>query len=138
MFLDFEFVSFFRFLLRRLEIMSSSETNRCLSLQSITRCLEEGAEEFIVKPVKLSDVKRLKSFVMKGEGKEDKEITTCKRKCRDETTPFTSSLSPPLLPSSPAPISCNNIISPQQQPASAPSPSLPDCSIKRPRLQHAD
>ncbi|KAI3985202.1 hypothetical protein MKX01_015136 [Papaver californicum] len=30
-------------------------------LPRINRCLEEGAEEFIVKPVKLSDVKRLKN-----------------------------------------------------------------------------
>lgn len=29
----------------------------------ICRCLEEGAEDFIVKPVKLSDVKRLKGYM---------------------------------------------------------------------------
>lgn len=39
-------------------IMSSeNEANR------IQRCLEEGAEEFILKPVRLADVKRLKSYV---------------------------------------------------------------------------
>ncbi|KAE9613422.1 hypothetical protein Lal_00016259 [Lupinus albus] len=32
-------------------------------LPRIDRCLEEGAEDFIVKPVKLSDVKRLKGYM---------------------------------------------------------------------------
>ncbi|XP_038879718.1 two-component response regulator ARR5-like [Benincasa hispida] len=36
-------------------------------LARIDSCLKEGAEEFIVKPVKLSDVKRLKDFIMEGE-----------------------------------------------------------------------
>ncbi|CAK8536915.1 unnamed protein product [Lathyrus sativus] len=40
-------------------------------LPRIDRCLEEGAEDFIVKPVKLSDVKRLKGYMttrdVKGE-----------------------------------------------------------------------
>ncbi|KAF8037198.1 hypothetical protein BT93_B0184 [Corymbia citriodora subsp. variegata] len=35
-------------------------------LARINRCLEEGAEEFLAKPVKLSDVQRLKNFVMGG------------------------------------------------------------------------
>jgi len=35
----------------------------------IGSCLEEGAEEFLLKPVKLSDVKRVTDFIMKGEGK---------------------------------------------------------------------
>ncbi|KAI3838089.1 hypothetical protein MKW98_009040 [Papaver atlanticum] len=35
----------------------------------ISRCLEEGAEEFFIKPVKLSDVKKLKR-VWKGKSKE--------------------------------------------------------------------
>ncbi|KAK6924902.1 Signal transduction response regulator, receiver domain [Dillenia turbinata] len=36
-------------------------------LTRVDRCLEEGAEEFIVKPVKLSAVKRLKNIPTKGE-----------------------------------------------------------------------
>ncbi|XP_057951805.1 two-component response regulator ARR6-like [Malania oleifera] len=60
-------------------IMSSENV-----LPRIDRCLEEGAEEFIVKPVKLSDVKRLKDYVMRGEGDENKEKGTQKRKQRDE------------------------------------------------------
>ncbi|XP_043710585.1 two-component response regulator ARR5-like [Telopea speciosissima] len=42
-------------------IMSSKNV-----LPQIDRCLEEGAEEFIVKPVKLSDVKRLKDRIGGG------------------------------------------------------------------------
>ncbi|XP_027339700.1 two-component response regulator ARR6-like isoform X2 [Abrus precatorius] len=38
-------------------------------LTRIDSCLEEGAEEFLLKPVKLSDVKRLTDFIMRGEGK---------------------------------------------------------------------
>ncbi|OVA19971.1 Signal transduction response regulator [Macleaya cordata] len=36
----------------------------------ISRCLEEGAEEFFLKPVKLSDVKKLKPHLMKGKSRE--------------------------------------------------------------------
>ncbi|PON98839.1 Two-component response regulator [Trema orientale] len=36
----------------------------------IDRCLEEGAEEFFMKPVQLSDVKRLKPHMLKGRAKE--------------------------------------------------------------------
>lgn len=50
----------------------------------IYRCLEEGAEEFIVKPVKLSDVKRLKDFIMRGEGEEKGKTKIQKRKMEDD------------------------------------------------------
>jgi len=40
--------------------------NKFLACQ-LLRCLAEGAKEYIVKPVKLSDVKRLKEFIMEGE-----------------------------------------------------------------------
>lgn len=36
----------------------------------INRCLEEGAEEFFLKPVRLSDVSKLKPHMMKGKSKE--------------------------------------------------------------------
>lgn len=59
------------------------------------RCLEEGAEDFIVKPVKLSDVKRLKNCMF-GEGRvlqrQDKGGVN-KRKLQDSSD---VSLSPPL------------------------------------------
>uniref|UniRef100_A0A7N0V3Q3 Response regulatory domain-containing protein n=1 Tax=Kalanchoe fedtschenkoi TaxID=63787 RepID=A0A7N0V3Q3_KALFE len=35
----------------------------------IDRCLEEGAEDFLMKPVKLSDVERLRDCILKGEEK---------------------------------------------------------------------
>ncbi|XP_024021120.1 two-component response regulator ORR9 [Morus notabilis] len=35
----------------------------------INRCLEEGAEEFFLKPVQLSDVKKLKPHLLKGKAK---------------------------------------------------------------------
>ncbi|GER41622.1 response regulator [Striga asiatica] len=41
-------------------IMSSENV-----MPRIERCLEEGAEDFIVKPVKLSDVKRLKNYMVR-------------------------------------------------------------------------
>ncbi|XP_018818049.1 two-component response regulator ORR10-like [Juglans regia] len=36
----------------------------------INRCLEEGAEEFFLKPVQVSDVNKLKSHLLKGKAKE--------------------------------------------------------------------
>ncbi|XP_015883563.2 two-component response regulator ARR6 [Ziziphus jujuba] len=89
----------------------------------IDRCLEEGAEEFIVKPVKLSDVNRLKNFIMKGEGKEIREEKSCKRKLQDEGSRLSSS--PPSPPPS---------RSPSSSPSSPSSPLLPLCSTKRCRL----
>ncbi|KAK4399750.1 Two-component response regulator ARR4 [Sesamum angolense] len=50
-------------------IMSSENV-----LARIDRCLEEGAEDFIVKPVKLSDVKRLKNYMF-GEGRVQRQDT---------------------------------------------------------------
>ncbi|PON31195.1 Two-component response regulator [Parasponia andersonii] len=109
----------------------------------IDRCLEEGAEEFIVKPVKLSDVKRLTNFVMKGEGKESggaKRISQ-KRKFKDDISPLSSpSPSPSLSPSShlSSPVS-DNLLPAEQQCSSLswPSSSL-ECSLKRPRLHNTD
>ncbi|OIT24619.1 PREDICTED: two-component response regulator ARR6-like [Nicotiana attenuata] len=67
-------------------IMSSEKI-----LPRIDRCLEEGAEEFLLKPVKLSDVKRLKNFILRGEGdneetdKRIKEGSSRKRKFQDDS-----------------------------------------------------
>ncbi|CAO2818281.1 unnamed protein product [Amaranthus hypochondriacus] len=36
-------------------------------LARIDRCLEEGAKDYILKPVKLSDVKRLKQFILQSD-----------------------------------------------------------------------
>ncbi|KAG5618277.1 hypothetical protein H5410_018101 [Solanum commersonii] len=67
-------------------IMSSEKI-----LPRIDRCLEEGAEEFLLKPVKLSDVKRLRDFILRGEGDDNKEteknikqVCSRKRKFQDD------------------------------------------------------
>ncbi|XP_004308594.1 PREDICTED: two-component response regulator ARR9-like [Fragaria vesca subsp. vesca] len=49
----------------------------------INRCLEEGAEEFFLKPVKLSDVNKLRPHMMKGTSMED-EANISKRKAMGE------------------------------------------------------
>ncbi|CAL0319963.1 unnamed protein product [Lupinus luteus] len=77
-------------------------------LTRIDSCLEEGAEDFLLKPVKLSDVKRLTDF-MRGEGK-IAEKQSPKRRQSDNCTPSLSTMfsltsyhrnitSPELLPS---------------------------------------
>ena len=39
----------------------------------LIRCLEEGAEEFILKPVQLSDMKKLKPHLFKGRSRKDQD-----------------------------------------------------------------
>ncbi|RWW15621.1 hypothetical protein BHE74_00022082 [Ensete ventricosum] len=48
----------------------------------INRCLEGGAEEFFLKPVQLSDMKRLRPHILKGKSKEQQLHN--KRKAMDE------------------------------------------------------
>ncbi|KAK4744321.1 hypothetical protein SAY87_010633 [Trapa incisa] len=43
-------------------------------LARINRCLEEGAEEFLSKPVKFSDVERLTRYLLRGEADEVSEF----------------------------------------------------------------
>lgn len=50
----------------------------------INRCLEEGAEEFILKPVKLADVERFKGHIIKGLTKEQQQPASNKRKSMSE------------------------------------------------------
>lgn len=38
------------------------------------RCLEEGAEEFLLKPVKLSDMNRLRPHILKGKNKDQQQL----------------------------------------------------------------
>ncbi|XAR65004.1 hypothetical protein NMG60_11008937 [Bertholletia excelsa] len=104
-------------------IMSSENV-----LARIDRCLEEGAEDFIMKPVKLSDVKRLKDYMFGEEG----------RAINKRKSPETSELSPPAsqpsIPSpspssSPSPLSSSPLLSPQSSP---PSSSPPTSSIESP------
>jgi len=39
----------------------------------MSRCLEEGAEEFLLKPVKLSDMNRLRPHILKGKDKDQQQ-----------------------------------------------------------------
>lgn len=50
----------------------------------INRCLEEGAEEFFLKPVQLSDMNKLRPHLLKGKSKELQQQPTNKRKATDE------------------------------------------------------
>ncbi|KAK9925863.1 hypothetical protein M0R45_023125 [Rubus argutus] len=101
-------------------------------LTRIDRCLEEGAEEFIVKPVKLSDVNRLKNFMMGGERK---EIGEKKGRKRPLEVDYNNASSP--LPQMPPSFACN-LASLQPPPSSSPSSPLPRCSSKRPRLHSSE
>ncbi|KAJ4712245.1 Two-component response regulator [Melia azedarach] len=105
-------------------IMSSEDV-----LTQIDSCLEEGAEEYIVKPVKLSDVKRLKDHIMKGEAEENGRRKLHKRKLRDDDVQ-------PLSPSS-SPSSDLSSSSPSSDLSSS-SPSSPDCPSKRSKLHNRD
>ncbi len=50
------------------------------------RCLEEGAEDFIVKPVKLADVKRLKDYMMREVRFETDNNINKRKSCCDLTS----------------------------------------------------
>ncbi|XP_065867843.1 two-component response regulator ORR9-like [Euphorbia lathyris] len=50
----------------------------------INRCLEEGAEEFFLKPVQLSDVNKLKPHLMRGRRFNDENESNNKRKVTEE------------------------------------------------------
>ncbi|KAK6252606.1 hypothetical protein QUC31_014326 [Theobroma cacao] len=120
-------------------IMSSENV-----LARIDRCLEEGAEDFIVKPVKLSDVKRIKDYMTRefrvGEGERGGGIH--KRKLRDSCD--LSSSPPSTLSSSPAsPASSPSSQSPSPSPsilsASAPcSPSSLDSPTRRLKMTSSE
>ncbi|KAK4479739.1 hypothetical protein RD792_015271 [Penstemon davidsonii] len=100
-------------------IMSSENV-----LTRIDRCLEEGAEDFIVKPVKLSDVKRLKSYMF-GEGPIQRRDN--KRKLQEEPSDISLTPSPPS--SSP---SSDQYMSPSQSPPSVSSPCSPRSFLSAP------
>lgn len=86
-------------------------------------CLEEGAEEYIVKPVKLSDVKRLKDHIMRGEPQENGKSGLLKRKLIDD-------IQAPSVPLSfSSSVACD--LESSQLPSSL---SSPNCAFKRPKL----
>ncbi|OWM65361.1 hypothetical protein CDL15_Pgr008951 [Punica granatum] len=79
----------------------------------INRCLEEGAEEFLAKPVKLSDVERLTRFLTRG-GAEEVSKSSKRKFGIDDCEP--SSPSSPL---------CDSSSSSSEQ--SSPSPKRSKC-----------
>ncbi|CAE5957912.1 unnamed protein product [Arabidopsis arenosa] len=63
-------------------------------LPRIEECLKEGAEEFLLKPVKLADVKRIKQLIMRNEAEECKTLShSNKRKLQEDCDTSSSSSS---------------------------------------------
>ncbi|XP_042519206.1 two-component response regulator ARR6-like [Macadamia integrifolia] len=108
-------------------IMSSENV-----LARIDRCLEEGAEDYIVKPVQLSDVERLKDYLTRvsgGGGEVEARRSTYqknKRKVPDATSP-----SSPSSPSSP--LSSPSSLSTMSSPTLSASSSPPESPSRRHR-----
>lgn len=75
--------------LREIPVVIMSSEN---ILARIDRCLEEGAEEFLVKPLKLSDVNRLKDYITREEGAERGGRGKRKRNLQDDYTPASTTL----------------------------------------------
>ncbi|KAK3013327.1 hypothetical protein RJ639_009298 [Escallonia herrerae] len=115
-------------------IMSSENV-----LARIDSCLEEGAEDFIVKPVKLSDVKRLKDYMfgedpIQGEGK-----GVNKRKLREACEISSSPSSSPPSISSSSPLSSQSLSSsPSPRSSSPSSPSSLDSPTRRLKMTNCD
>ncbi|XP_020217546.1 two-component response regulator ARR5 [Cajanus cajan] len=102
-------------------------------LPRIDRCLEEGAEDFIVKPVKLSDVKRLKGYMTPREVRERSQERTSvegsgggveinnKRKLEEQEISDVSSSPPSISTLSSSPSDSSPSPSPSSSPTSSPS-----------------
>ncbi|XP_019170920.1 PREDICTED: two-component response regulator ARR3-like [Ipomoea nil] len=109
-------------------IMSSENV-----LTRIDRCLEEGAEDFLLKPVKLSDVKRLKSYMFGDDrfhGEEDGGTNKPESPPEISDDTSSSSSSPPSLSLSPSPTTSMDLssclsLSPSPTTSSPPSTSSP-------------
>lgn len=104
--------------LRQIPVVIMSSEN---ILARIDRCLEEGAEDFIVKPVKLSDVKRLKNCMF-GEGRVLRKVATNKK--LDEGCDITLSKS---FSHSSSPLPSSDDISPSSSSSSPRGPCSPTC-----------
>ncbi|XP_052734590.1 two-component response regulator ARR5 isoform X2 [Vigna angularis] len=87
---------------REIPVVIMSSEN---ALTRIDRCLEEGAEEFLLKPVKLSDVRRLKDFIMKGKVKDVEKKSLKRMRSTDCSPPLSATYSPISLPCDPSPLS---------------------------------
>ncbi|KAL4318109.1 hypothetical protein GQ457_18G021300 [Hibiscus cannabinus] len=103
-------------------IMSSENV-----LARIDRCLEEGAEDFIVKPVKLSDVKRIKDYTTREfrVGEEERTRKGINKRKQRDSFDLSSSSPPSILSSSPVSSSSS---SPESQSPSPSPPSIPSAS----------
>ena len=93
-------------------------------LESIeNRCLEEGAEDFIVKPVKLSDVKRIRDYMASREvrsvqNQEERSSSNINKRKLQECFDLSLSSSPPSISSS----SLSSLSYPSRSPSLTPSP----------------
>uniref|UniRef100_A0A5B7BI31 Putative Two-component response regulator n=1 Tax=Davidia involucrata TaxID=16924 RepID=A0A5B7BI31_DAVIN len=118
-------------------IMSSENV-----LTRIDRCLEEGAEDFIVKPVKLSDVKRLKDYMFGQDGMGSQDRVINKRKSRETSSDLSSSPSPPSISSpssSPSSQSLSSSPSPPSPHSSSPcSPTSLNSPTRRLKMTNCD
>ncbi|KAH8495241.1 hypothetical protein Peur_055989 [Populus x canadensis] len=86
----------------------------------IDRCLEEGAEDFIVKPVKLSDVKRIRDYMASREvrsvqNQEERSSSNINKRKLQECFDLSLSSSPPSISSS-------SLSYPSRSPSLTPSP----------------
>ncbi|XP_057983155.1 two-component response regulator ORR9 [Malania oleifera] len=85
----------------------------------ISRCLEEGAEEFFLKPVQLSDVNRLKPHMMKSRHRDQEQEVKQEQKS-ENTEPQSQQQQPPA----PAPPHLHS-----------PQPPLPNNNNKRKAME---
>lgn len=58
------------------------------------RCLKEGAEDFLLKPVKLADVKRIKQLILRNEAEERKTLSLSNKRKLEEEEEDSDSTSP--------------------------------------------
>ncbi|OWM89611.1 two-component response regulator ARR5-like [Punica granatum] len=104
--------------LREIPVVIMSSEN---VVARIDRCLEEGAEDFIMKPVKPSDVRRLKDYMARGFRGESCERNNHKRKLHDHSSDHLFQSSSPSV--SPASWSSTSLTSGSADPSSPPSVS---------------
>ncbi|KAI7751809.1 hypothetical protein M8C21_031138 [Ambrosia artemisiifolia] len=85
--------------LKEIPVVIMSSEN---SMTRIDRCLEEGAEDYLLKPVKLSDLRRLKDTILKTGPDHTDQTQTRKRKHKidqsQEPDYHDQTLSPPSSP----------------------------------------
>ncbi|KAJ4916155.1 Two-component response regulator ARR7 [Raphanus sativus] len=69
-------------------------------LPRIEQCLREGAEDFLLKPVKLADVKRIKELIVRNEADDCKTLSHSNKRKLAEDIDDTASPPPPSSSSS--------------------------------------